>query len=79
MGFKTSKNVTAFLGEKETITAALKGNSYTTSSNPAVRMIMAFVRIIALILGSPTRTSVICTNQRLILETTQKSTLGFRL
>ena len=72
MKIDVSKNVSNFLKENEQVTAVLKGNSYTTSSNPAVRSIMGFVRIIATILGSPTSTSVVCTNQRLILETNQK-------
>jgi|TARA_B100001113_G_C20582469_1_gene393814 hypothetical protein len=69
---KTSKNVQKFLKDGENIVANLKGNSYTNSSNPIVRMVMAVVRIIMLIMGSPTRTSVVCTDKRLILETTQK-------
>ena len=69
---KVSKNVDKFLKEGEQVVANLKGNSYTNSSNPMVRLVMAMVRIISAIMGSPTRTSVVCTNKRLILETTQK-------
>ena len=69
---KVSKNVDKFLKEGEQVVANLKGNSYTNSSNPIVRLVMAFVRIVSAIMGSPTRTSVVCTNKRLILETTQK-------
>lgn len=69
---KISKNVEKFLKEGETVTSNLKGNSYTNSSNPLVRIFMAIIRIIAAITGSPTSTSVVCTDKRLILETTQK-------
>lgn len=69
---KVSKNVEKFLKEGEVVVSNLKGNSYTNSSNPMVRLVMAIVRIASAIMGSPTRTSVVCTNKRLILETTQK-------
>ena len=66
---KLSKNVQKLLKEGETVTASLQGNSYTTDSNPLARLMAAVVRIIALITGSPTRTTIICTNKRLIIET----------
>ena len=69
---KVSKNVEKFLKDGEEVVSNLKGNSYTNSSNPLIRIVMAVIRIIMAILGSPTSTSVVCTNKRLILETTQK-------
>ena len=69
---KVSKNVEKFRKDGEEVVSNLKGNSYTNSSNPLVRIIMAVIRIISAITGSPTSTSVVCTNKRLILETTQK-------
>ena len=59
---KVSKNVEKFLKDGEVVVSNLKGNSYTSSSNPLVRIVMAVVRIIMAILGSPTRTSVVCTD-----------------
>ena len=61
---KVSKNVEKFLKDGEEVVSNLKGNSYTSSSNPLVRIVMAVVRIIMAILGSPTRTSVVCTDKR---------------
>ena len=69
---KLSKNVQNLLKEGETVTASLQGNSFTTDSNPLARLMAAVVRIIALITGSPTRTTIICTNKRLIIENAQK-------
>ncbi|MDG1830783.1 MAG: hypothetical protein P8I85_03545, partial [Flavobacteriaceae bacterium] len=59
---KVSKNVEKFLKDGEEVVSNLKGNSYTNSSNPLVRLVMAVVRIVSAILGSPTSTSVVCTN-----------------
>ena len=69
---KVSKNVEKFLKDGEEVTACLTGNSYTNSSNIIIRLMFAIIRIIAVILGSPTRKSVVCTNSRLIIENNQK-------
>ena len=69
---KVSKNIEKFLKTDEEIISVLTGNSYTTSSNPVLRLISAVMRIIALIGGSPTTKTIVCTNNRLITENNQK-------
>ena len=69
---KVSKNIENFLKTDEEIISVLTGNSYTTSSNPVLRLISAVMRIIALIGGSPTTKTIVCTNNRLITENNQK-------
>ena len=69
---KLSKNVQSLMKEGEVVTATLQGNSYTTDSNPLARLIAAIARIIAVLTGSPTKTTIICTNKRLIVENSQK-------
>jgi len=67
-----SKNVKSFLKSGEKVVSVLTGNSYTSSSNIIVRFFAAIIRIIAVILGCPTRKSIVCTNKRLITENNQK-------
>jgi len=67
-----SKNIKLFLKSNEKIVSVLIGNSYTSSSNPLVRLFAGIMRIIALILGSPTRKTIVCTNSRIITENNQK-------
>ena len=62
MSIKVSKNIENFLKDDEEVISSLTGNSYTTSSNVIVRFVFAIIRIISVILGSPTRKSVVCTN-----------------
>ena len=69
---KVSKNIENFLKDGEEVISSLTGNSYTTSSNVIVRLIFAIIRIISVILGSPTRKSVVCTSSRLIIENNKK-------
>jgi predicted methyltransferase MtxX (methanogen marker protein 4) len=69
---KMSKNVDRMLKDGESVVATLQGNSYTTDSNPVTRMVASVVRIVNVILGAPTRTTIICTNKRLIIENAQK-------
>ena len=69
---EVSKNVKAFLKTGETVEAVLTGNSYTSSSSVIIRFLAAIVRLVALILGCPTRKSVVCTNKRLITEDNTK-------
>lgn len=69
---KMSKNVERILKEGESVTATLQGNSYTTDSSPAARLIASITRIIAVITGNPTKTTIICTDKRLIIENAQK-------
>ena len=63
---KVSKNVEKFLKSNEEVVTVLTGNSYTTSSNPIMRLVAAIIRIILVIAGCPTKKSVVCTNNRLI-------------
>tara|TARA_B110000858_G_C17415915_1_gene298884 strand:+ start:108 stop:548 length:441 start_codon:yes stop_codon:yes gene_type:complete len=67
-----SKNIKLFLKSNEKVVSVLIGNSYTSSSNPLVRLFAGIMRIIALILGSPTRKTIVCTNSRIITENNQK-------
>ena len=67
-----SKNVERMLKDGESVVATLQGNSYTTDSNPLTRLTASVMRILYLITGSPTRTTIICTNKRLIIENAQK-------
>ena len=69
---EVSKNVKAFLKTGEKVEAVLTGNSYTSSSSVIIRCLAAIVRLVALILGCPTRKSVVCTNKRLITEDNTK-------
>ena len=69
---EVSKNVKAFLKTGEKVEAVLTGNSYTSSSSVIIRFLAAIVRLVALILGCPTRKSVVCTNKRLITEDNTK-------
>jgi len=69
---EVSKNVKAFLKTGEKVEAVLTGNSYTSSSSIIIRFVAAIVRLVALILGCPTRKSVVCTNKRLITENNTK-------
>ena len=69
---KVSKNVEKFLKSNEEVVTVLTGNSYTTSSNPIMRLAAAIIRIILVIAGCPTKKSVVCTNNRLITENNQK-------
>ena len=69
---KASKNVEKFLKSNEEVVTVLTGNSYTTSSNPIMRIVAAIIRIILVIAGCPTKKSVDCTNNRLITENNQK-------
>ena len=69
---EVSKNVKSFLKSGEKVVSVLAGNSYTSSSIVIVRFFAAIIRIIAVILGCPTRKSIVCTNKRLITENNQK-------
>ena len=69
---EVSKNVKSFLKSGEKVVSVLAGNSYTSSSIVIVRFFAAIIRIITVILGCPTRKSIVCTNKRLITENNQK-------
>ncbi len=69
---EVSKNVKAFLKTGEKVQYVLTGNSYTSSSSAIIRFLAAITRIITVILGCPTRKSVVCTNKRLITENNSK-------
>tara|TARA_B100001063_G_C16464479_1_gene404786 strand:- start:64 stop:501 length:438 start_codon:yes stop_codon:yes gene_type:complete len=69
---EVSKNVKAFLKTGEKVQFVLTGNSYTSSSSAIIRFLAAITRIITVILGCPTRKSVVCTNKRLITENNSK-------
>ena len=69
---EVSKNVKAFLKTGEKVECVLTGNSYTSSSSAIIRFFAAITRIITVILGCPTRKSVVCTNKRLITENNSK-------
>ncbi|MDC1378524.1 hypothetical protein N8267_01480 [Pelagibacteraceae bacterium] len=67
-----SKNVKSFLKTNEKVVAVLTGNSYTSSPNPIVRLYGSIMRIISVILGSPSKKTIVCTNTRIIIENNQK-------
>ena len=60
------------LNEGETELCRLEGNAYTLSSNPIVRFIMFFVKIVAFLTGTIARVVVVCTSDRVIVVETQK-------
>ena len=62
--------VLLFKGEK--ILAVMKGNSYTSSHNPLVRLICFFLWIRDTVFGFSSRTTVICTDRRLLVESTDR-------
>lgn len=60
------------LSNGEVETAKLRGNAYTTSSNPLVRIIMFFVAIISFLIGSLRRVIVVVTSERVIVVENKK-------
>ena len=60
------------LSGDEVETCKLRGNAYTTSSNPIVRIIMLFVAIISFLVGSVRRVIVVVTSERVIVVENQK-------
>jgi hypothetical protein len=64
--------IALFLSEGEKIIAVMKGNSYTSSHNPLVRLIMFVLWIRDIVLGFTSRTTVICTDRRLLVESTSR-------
>ena len=58
------------LHQSETIVHSLKGNAYTTSANPIVRLIMLGVRFLNFVVGVRKIAEVTVTDQRLIIEMT---------
>ena len=60
------------LSSEEAEVARMRGNAYTTSSNPLVRIIMFFVKIIMFLLGSLRRVIVVVTSERVIVVENQK-------
>lgn len=60
------------LNDGETELCRLEGNAYTLSSNPLVRIIMFFVKIIQFLLGSVSRVLVVTTSERVVIVKTQK-------
>lgn len=60
------------LSDDEAKTCTLRGNAYTTSSNPIVRIIMLFIAIISFLVGSARRVLVVVTSERVIVVENQK-------
>jgi len=60
------------LSGNETEVARMRGNAYTTSSNPLVRIIMFFVKIILFLIGSIRKVVVVVTSERVIVVENQK-------
>ena len=56
----------------EVETCKLRGNAYTTSSNPIVRIVMFFVAIISFLIGSARRVLVVVTSERVIVVENKK-------
>lgn len=67
--------VLLFKGEK--ILAVMKGNSYTSSHNPLIRLICFVLWIRDTLLGFSSRTTVICTDRRLLVESTSRMLFVF--
>ena len=55
------------LSERENEMCRMRGNAYTTSSNPLVRFIMFFIKIISFLLGFIRRVVVVVTSERVIV------------
>ena len=60
------------LSTGETIQEALEGNAYSLSSNLFLRIIAFIERVLAIILGSPKKITLITTNKRVIQISRQK-------
>ena len=60
------------LNDGETEACRLEGNAYTLSSNPLVRIIMFFVKILAFLLGFISKVTVVTTSERVVILNTQK-------
>lgn len=59
--------IAEYLLDGEDVTAELRGNAYTLSSNPLTRMIMSFFRIFATIFGKKREIYAYVTKDRVIL------------
>jgi len=60
------------LSGDEVETCKLRGNAYTNSSNPIVRIVMFFVAIISFLIGSARRVLVVVTSERVIVVENKK-------
>ena len=60
------------LSAGETVQEALEGNAYSLSSNLFLRIVAFIERILAIILGSPKKITLITTNKRVIQISRQK-------
>ena len=60
------------LNGSETELSRLRGNAYTVSSNPLVRIIMVFVKIISFLCGSLSKVLVVTTTERIVIVKIQK-------
>ena len=54
------------LSAGETITDSIEGNAYNLSSNIVARLLGFIMRIMAIILGSPSKITLVVTNKRII-------------
>jgi|SaaInl4_150m_RNA_FD_contig_21_1789881_length_670_multi_6_in_0_out_0_2 hypothetical protein len=67
-----SDNAYFQLSDGEEELCRMTGNAYTLSSNPLVRIVMFFVKILQFFLGSVTRVLVVTTSERVVVIQNQK-------
>jgi hypothetical protein len=71
---ETKMNVESYvkLSDNENEVCRLRGNAYTLSTNPLVRFVMFFVKIVQFLIGAISKVAVIVTSERVIVVNNQR-------